>query len=160
MSWIPTPDTDAKLEAVLACYPDRKAACIPALHMVQDELGWIPDESIAWVSGKLGLSRSQVEGVATFYSMFRRSAAGRFHLELCTNISCSLCGAEQVLAALEKELGIRAGETTEDGLFTLHEVECLATCGTGPALQVGDEIHERLTPDRASEIVASLRKKA
>ncbi len=159
MNWKPTSETEAKLDAILVGYPDKRAACIPALYLAQDELGWVPDDAIAWVSRRLDLAKSQVEGVATFYTMFNKHEVGRFHLELCTNISCSLCGAEQVLAAFEKELGICPGETTKDGMFTLHEVECLATCGLGPALQAGDEIHENLTPARVTELVSELRKR-
>jgi len=159
MSWKPTQEAEEKLTKLLPAYPDRKAACIPALYLVQDEIGWVPDEAIGWVSGKLEMTRAQVEGVVTFYTMFNREKIGRHHLELCTNISCSLCGAEQVLETFRKELGIDARQTTPDGLFTLHEVECLATCGMGPALQVADRIYEGVTPEKVPEIIKELREK-
>jgi NADH-quinone oxidoreductase subunit E len=156
--WKPTHETEERLAKLLAGYPDRRAACIPALYLAQDELGWVPDEAVAWVGEKLGLTKSQVEGVASFYTMFNKEKLGKHHLELCTNISCSLCGAEQVLAAIENELGVKAGGTTPDGMFTLHEVECLATRGMGPALQIGDRIIEGLTPEAVPGLVAGLRK--
>ena len=159
MSWKPTPQTEDKLTKLLGAYPDKKAACIPALFLAQDELGWVPDDAITWVSEKLGMAKSAVEGVATFYTMFNKEKVGKHHLELCTNISCSLCGAEQILAAFEKELGIKSKETTSDGMFTLHEVECLATCGMGPAMQVDDVIYEDITPEKVPEIIAELKKK-
>jgi NADH-quinone oxidoreductase subunit E len=159
MSWKPTPQTEEKLSRILLAYPDRRAACLPALYLAQDELGWVPDEAIEWVSEKLDMSKSMVEGVATFYTMFNKEKVGKHHLELCTNISCSLCGAEQVLEAFEKELGIEAGRTTKDGMFTLTEVECLATCGMGPAMQVGDRIYEGITPGKVSEIIRELKEK-
>jgi NADH-quinone oxidoreductase subunit E len=157
MSWKPTPQTEDKLTKLLGAYPDKKAACIPALFLAQDELGWVPDDAITWVSEKLGMAKSTVEGVATFYTMFNKEKVGKHHLELCTNISCSLCGAEQVLEAFEKELGIKTGETTKDGLFTLHEIECVATCGMGPAMQVHDRIFESITLEDVPKIIAELK---
>lgn len=157
MSWKPTPQTEDKLTHLVAAYPDKRAACLPALYLAQDELGWVSDEAISWVSDKLGMAKSQVEGVATFYTMFNKEEVGKHHLELCTNLSCSLCGAEQVLEAFEEELGIKAGKTTKDGTFTLHEVECLATCGMGPAMQVGDRIYEGITPEQVPEIIKELK---
>jgi NADH-quinone oxidoreductase E subunit len=159
MSWKPTSQTEEKLTKLLQAYPDKHAACIPALYLAQDELGWVPDDAITWVSEKLSMSKSMVEGVATFYTMFNKKEIGKYHLELCTNISCSLCGGEQILEAFEKALGIKAGETTSDGMFTLHEVECLATCGMGPALQVGDRIFESITPEKVPEIIKELKEK-
>jgi NADH-quinone oxidoreductase subunit E len=159
MSWKPTSRTEERLDTILEGYPDKSAACLPALYLAQDELGWVSDDAIEWVSSRLGMAKSAVEGVATFYTMFNKHEVGKHHLELCTNISCSLCGAEQVLEAFEKELGIEAGETTKDGMFTLHEVECLATCGMGPAMQVGDTIYESITPEKVPEIIAELKKK-
>ncbi len=159
MTWNPAPRIEEKLEKILKAYPDKRAACLPALFLAQDELGWVPDDVMVWVSEKLGMPKSQVEGVATFYTMFNKKQVGKYHLELCTNISCSLCGAEQVLHALEDELGIKVKQTTEDGMFTLHEVECLATCGMGPAMQVGEVIYEELTPEKVPAIIAELRKK-
>lgn len=159
MSWKPATQTEEKLDKLLEGYPDKRAACLPALYLAQDELGWVPDDAITWVSERLEMAKSEVEGVATFYTMFNKREVGKYHLELCTNISCSLCGAEQVLEAIQEELGIKARETTEDGMFTLHEVECLATCGMGPAMQVDDVIYEDLTPEKVREIIAELKKK-
>lgn len=157
MSWKPTPQIEQKLRTLLGAYPDKKAACIPALYLAQDELGWVPDDAIGWVSERLEMSKSMVEGVVTFYTMFNKKEIGKHHLELCTNISCSLCGAEQVLEKFEKELGIKVGETTPDGTFTLHEIECVATCGMGPAMQVGDKIYEGITPENVAQIIAELK---
>lgn len=157
MAWSPSSDIQKKVDEIIRFYPDPKAACIPILHEIQDETGYIPKESLAWVARILTLPKSRVEGVVTFYTMFRMEPIGKYHLELCTNISCSLCGCESLLAEMEKELGIRLGETTPDGLFTLSEVECLATCGMGPAMKVGDTIYEELTPEKVNEIILELR---
>jgi NADH-quinone oxidoreductase subunit E len=159
MSWSPSPRIQKKAAEIAAAYPDPHAACIPLLHEIQAEIGFLPKESLSWLARTLSMSRSIVEGVASFYTMFHTEPVGKYHLELCTNVSCSLCGSESLLRALEKELGIRAGETTGDGLFTLSEVECLATCGMGPAMQVGDEIHENLTPQKVVELIGELRRR-
>ena len=160
MAWSPSPQIREKMNDIVAAYPDRKAACIPLLHAIQDEAGYVPENGVTWVAQELEMPKSQVEGVVTFYSMFSITPLGKYHLELCTNVSCALCGSESLLNEIEKELGIKAGETTGDGLFTLSEVECLATCGMGPAMQVGDTIYEHLTPEKARDIIYELKKGA
>ena len=146
-------------EAIKARYPDGRSAMLPLLYMAQSVEGHVSREGMQEIAGILDLTTSQVEAVATFYTMFHTEPVGKYHLELCTNVSCSLCGSESLLRTIEKELGVRAGETTGDGLFTLSEAECLATCGMGPAMQVGDTIHENLTPEKVVELIAELRRK-
>jgi len=159
MAWEPPPNAARRLDELAGTCPDARALCLPALHLVQEELGHVPPECFAWIARRLSTTAGRVRGVATFYGMFRRAPAGKHHLEVCTNISCALCGAGDVLRAVEEELGVKAGQTTPDGLFSLAETECLATCGMGPAMQVGDELYEGLTPGAARELVARLRKR-
>jgi len=159
MNWVPSFQLEKKVKEIISSYPEPQSACLPILHEIQSQSGYIPRESISWVAKTIKVPRSQIEGVISFYTMFKTEPVGKYHLELCTNISCSLCGSESILRTIEKELGIRAGETTKDGLFTLSEVECLATCGMGPAMQVGDEIYEKLTPEKVIQIISDFRKR-
>ena len=158
MDWSPSAQVQKRVDHLLRFYPNPSAACIPVLHEIQAEKGYVPKESLSWVARKLSMPKSKVEGVVTFYTMFNLEPVGKHHLELCTNVSCALCGSEAILKVLEKELGIKPGQTTKDKLFTLSEVECLATCGMGPAMQVGDKIYEHLTPEKVKEIISELRK--
>ena len=146
-----------ELDRLLSLYPDRAAATLPILRLVQAEFGHVPDEAILWVAEAVGSSPAHVEGVATFYSMFERRPLGKHHLQLCRNLSCSLMGAERLIDHLSARLGIRPGETTPDGMFTLSTVECLGSCGTAPVMQVDDEYHENMTAEAIDALIARLR---
>lgn len=149
---------DAGLDALLKKYPaDFKAAgMLPALRLVQDLLGWVPPEAMVLVADRLGVPPARAQEVATFYVMYHTSPPGRHTLDVCTNVSCCLRGGEQVLAYLEKKLGIRPGQTTSDKRFTLREVECLASCGTAPVMQVNEAFVENLTPAKIDQTLAAL----
>jgi len=156
------PDQQAKFDAglaeVLQRYPaDQKAAgMLPALRLVQGLLGWIPPEAMVLVSERLGVPPSRALEVATFYVMFHTSPPGKHVIDVCTNVSCCLRGADHALAYLEKKLGIRAGQTTSDKRFTLREVECLASCGTAPVMQVNEAYVENLTPAKIDQTLTAL----
>lgn len=141
-------------------YPDAQAACLPALHVAQGHLNYVSDEVLGMVAELLSLPVSYVQGVATFYTMYNKAEVGKYHLQLCTNVSCMLRGAEKLLSGLEEHLGIKAGQTTGDGLFTLAEVECLAACGTAPVLQINDKYYENMDLDQAKALIEGLRDKA
>jgi len=149
---------DAEISEVLSHYPaDRKqSAMLPALQLVQEMLGYLTPAAMVMVAKRLEVSPEKTAEVATFYSMLRLEPAGRYRLDLCTNVSCSLCGAEQILEHLKRRLGIGLGETTADGKFTLREVECLASCGTAPAMQINEKFQERLTPTSLDRLLDSL----
>jgi NADH-quinone oxidoreductase E subunit len=144
----------AEFERLLTRYPGKGAVILPALHLAQREFGYLSDEAIVYVAGLLGTSPAVIEGVATFYSMYNRRPVGKYHVQVCRNLSCSLMGAEALIGHVSKMLGIRPGETTADGKFTLSEVECLGSCGTAPVMQVNDDYYENLTEE---SIVAILR---
>ena len=150
------PETVKAIDELIGHYPVAEAALIPALHTVQDDLGWMPVEAMDWVALRLGLPRVRVYGVTSYYTMFRREKPGRHRLEICTNLSCSLMGAEHLRDYLCKKLGVQAGETTGDGRITLKEVECLGSCGTAPMMIVDDEYHENLTPEKVDTILSDL----
>jgi len=149
-------ETVEAIDKLIARYPTSEAALIPALHKVQDDVGWMPVEAMDWVATKLALPKVRVYGVASYYTMFLREKPGKHQLEICTNLSCSLMGAEHLRSYLEKKLGIRAGETSSDGRFTLTEVECLGACGFAPVMIVDGEYHENLDPKKVDEILATL----
>jgi len=149
---------DQELSELLPQYPpDRKqAAMLPALHLMQEMLGYLTTEAMLRVAQKLEVSPEKVAEVATFYSMLRLNPVGKYHIDVCTNLSCSLRGAEHILERVESKLGIGLGETTADGRFSLREVECLASCGTAPCLQVNGEFFENLTPGSLDQLLSTL----
>ena len=145
-----------EFEALLKRYPDKEAAILPALHLAQREFGYVSDEAILRVAEILGFTPARIEGVATFYTMYNRRPVGKYHVQICRNISCSLMGAEHLIEHVSKKLGIKPGETTPDGKFTLSKVECLGSCGTAPVLQLNDDYHEDLTEEKIDALLAGL----
>jgi len=164
------PDTPAfsaaaleELRGIVARYPEgrQKSALIPALHLAQRELGgWLSVPVMDYVASLLSLAPIEVYEVATFYTMFNTKPVGRFKLEPCRTGPCALNGAEDLVAHLESRLGVRDGETTPDGLFTLRSTECLGACGMGPVIQVGEKYHERMTPEKVDVLLDELRSQA
>jgi len=138
-------------------YPDPQSALLAALYLAQEECGgWLPPEAQEQVAEVMGLPSATVGAVASFYSLFRRRPVGRHLIQVCTNISCSLLGAEHLARYIGRKLGIQPGETTPDGLFTLLEVECLGSCGTAPTMQVDDQYHDTLTEQKIDQILQNL----
>jgi len=146
----------AKIEKEAAKYPTRRAVVKSALRYAQAERGWVDDGVINDVAGLLGLEPIEVQEVATFYDLFHTEPVGRHQLRVCTNVSCMLCGSDEVMTHLESRLGIGPGETTADGRFTLIEVECLGACGGAPMMMIGDRYHENLDAERIDAILAEL----
>jgi NADH-quinone oxidoreductase E subunit len=145
-----------ELEAIISRYPNKEAAILPALHLAQKEFGYISDDAITHVADLLGFTPARIEGVATFYTMYNRKPVGRYHLQICRNISCSLMGAEHLIDHVSKKLGVKPGETTRDGKFTLSQAECLGSCGTAPVMQVNDDYHEELTEEKIDALLDGL----
>jgi NADH-quinone oxidoreductase subunit E len=144
---------DEQLAEILSHYPeDRKsAAMLPVLHLLQSMKGWLPPDGMEMVAKRLEVAPARVYEVATFYVMFHTSRPGRYLVEVCTNLSCSLWGAEDLLAYLEQKLGVQAGEG--NATWTLREAECLASCGTAPCLQINSVHHENLRSRAAVDAV-------
>ena len=149
----PKPETVRAIDELITHYPKKEAALIPAMHILQDELKWMPLEALNWIADKLELPRTRVYGVASFYTMFRRKPEGKLRLEICTNLSCSLMGATHLRDYLAKRLKIRPGETTPDGKISLQEVECLGSCGTAPVMLVNDKFYENLSPKKIEALL-------
>jgi NADH-quinone oxidoreductase E subunit len=152
-----TPAAKKKLDAVVQRYPSRQAACLPALHIAQAELGPLTDEVQQAVADYLGLPIAHVYGVVTFYTMFHQKPVGKNVLMVCTNISCMLRGGYDILEHIERKLGCRRGETTADGTFTIVEEECLAACANAPMMICGPEYYLDLTTDKVDKVLAELR---
>lgn len=150
-------DLREKIEEVASRFPRRRSAVMPALFLAQEKYGYITSEAMMEVAEILGIPRIWVYEVATFYTMFNTEPVGRFHLKVCTNLSCMLREVGGIVAWLEEKLGIKIGETTADGLFTLSTVECLGSCGTAPVMQVNDTYCEDLTLEGIDEILQQLR---
>ncbi|HRE88714.1 MAG TPA: NAD(P)H-dependent oxidoreductase subunit E [Myxococcota bacterium] len=153
----------AALEAIATLrerYPTNQAALIPTLFVAQREFGYLTPATLELVAETLGLPATKVASTATFYTMFNKEPVGRFHIQVCKNISCYLRGSDDVTRAIEDECDVDCGATTSDGLFTLTEVECLAACGRAPVVQVNEDYHEWVTPEGARQLVESLRSKA
>lgn len=155
-----TPENLKRAESLTSIYPEghRSAAVIPLLDLAQRQHGWLPISAMHYVAEYLGMPRMRVYEVATFYTMFNRSPMGKYHVQVCTTTPCMLRGAEDILAVVEKNLGIGHGETTKDGLFTLSVVECLGACVNAPMIQVNDDYYEDLEAKDVEEILAALRK--
>ena len=149
--------TKAKIDELLKLYPEKEAVLIPALHEVQKEAGWVSDDAIDALSARLGIPYARIKGAVTFYTMFNRVPVGKFHLQVCRNISCHSMGAPLVLRHLKEKLGIAEGETTEDGLFTLSTVECLGSCGTAPVISVNETYHENMSVEKIGLLLEKLK---
>lgn len=146
-----------KIQALILKYPQRRSALIPSLHTVQEEVGYLPSDALREIADIFELAPNEVNEVVSFYTMLRTRPVGKYLIQVCTNISCLLCNSEEILSHLQKRLGIRPGETTPDNRFTLVEVECLASCGTAPVVQINEEYHESLTPEKLDRILDNLR---
>ena len=131
---------------------------LPCLRRIQEERGYITDDDITELTAYLGVPRIQVDEAVAFYTQFTRKPLGTHHIQVCHNVSCSLRGAEGLVAHLCSRLGIKPGETTSDGKFTLTTVECLASCGTAPMMMVGNTYHENLTPASVDALLEDLAK--
>ncbi len=142
-----------KIEEIKKRYPTAKAALLPTLWIAQDQYGWISQETMKEVASLLNLPYGHVLGVVSFYSMFYDKPIGKYHLQVCTNVSCQLLGSEKIVDYLSKKCGTKIGETSVDAKYTLSEVECLGSCGTAPMMQINDEYYENLTKEKIDHIL-------
>ena len=147
-----------QLDSLVSRYPEKRSALIPILHEVQAEVGYLSPEAVEWVSGYLGLSPADVMSVASFYDMLNLEPVGTHMIYVCQNLTCTLLGAEKLIRHLEARLGVRMGETTPDGKITLKRMECLASCGTAPSIQVDGVHHHQVTPEKLDALLDALRR--
>jgi NADH-quinone oxidoreductase E subunit len=149
-----TPEVEAEMEAHLAKYPVKRSAILPLMFIVQRERGgYLDPPGVAYLADRLGVRITDIWEVATFYSMINTERVGKYHIQVCKTLSCKIMGAGHITEQCSKKLGIKPGETTADGKFSLSEVECLGSCGTAPMLQIGFDYHENLTSEKVEQIL-------
>jgi NADH-quinone oxidoreductase subunit E len=155
-----SPELAARFDRLVTLYPVKRSALVPMLLYAQDEVGYVSDAVIAEIAQRLDLTALDVRNVISYYSLLRTHPVGKFHVQVCTNISCMVRGGEEILEHCAKKLGVGHKGTTQDGLFTLEEVECIGACSWAPAAQVNYDFHENLTPEKMDAVLDEYRKKA
>jgi NADH-quinone oxidoreductase subunit E len=152
-----SPALAARFDRMVTLYPLRRSALIPMLLYAQDEVGYLSAAVISEVAARIGITELDVRDVITYYSLMRTAPAGKYHVQVCTNISCMLRGGNELLTHCKQRLGIGNKETTPDKLFSLEEVECIGACSWAPAVQVNYDFHENLTADSMDKILEDYR---
>lgn len=140
---------------LLTRYDSKRSALLPVLHLAQDEFGHLSNEVVEYVAGLMDLSPAQVLEVVTFYYMYHRKPVGEHHFQFCKTLSCWMAGSHQLMKSVCSRLGIRPGETTPDGKFSVTGVECLGSCGTAPVVQINETFYENITPEKLNRLVNS-----
>jgi len=146
-----------EIQTFAAQYPDSRSAVMPALRLAQEKYGWLSPEALREVAVALDLSPAYCKAIATFYDMYHLEPVGTHVVEVCTNLACALVGAQRVVEAFESELGVSAGETTEDGAITFRTIECAGGCGYAPVVVVDSRYHEPVSPDDVPALVEKIR---
>ena len=152
-----TEENLTKIEGILKRYPEKKAAVMPLLYLAQEQNGWISREVMKEVASILGMPADEVLGVVTFYTMYHQKPMGKYHLQVCTNVSCMLRGAYKIYDHIKDKLSIANGGITEDAIFSLEEVECMGSCGTAPMIAVNEDYFENLDVEKVDQIIESFK---
>ncbi|MFQ5849190.1 MAG: NADH-quinone oxidoreductase subunit NuoE [Candidatus Binatia bacterium] len=152
-----SPETLTRVGEFISRYPRKEGAVIPVLYLAQEEFGHLSPEAIDYVARIMEVPPARLYGLVTFYTMFRNRPIGKYHIQVCRTLCCALVGSEKITAFLKKKLAIEVGETTKDGKFTLSEVECLASCGTGPVMQINDDNYGNLSEEKVEELLQALK---
>jgi NADH-quinone oxidoreductase E subunit len=150
------PEVEVEIDRHLAKYPVMRSAILPLMFIVQRERGYLDPPGVSYLAKRLNLRITDIWEVATFYSMIHLKPIGKYHIQVCKTLSCKLLGADKITKYCSEKLGIRVGETTADGRFSLSEVECLGSCGTAPMFQINFDYHENLTQEKVEQILDSL----
>src|SRR5262245_50792566 len=152
-----TPENVELAVEIIGRYPRPKSALIPLLHLAQEQDGWVAEDAMEHIAELVGITPAEVLGTCSFYEMFKLEPVGRYVVNVCTNIACQLLGGEELLEHAEETLGIKAGSTTADGLFTIEDVECIAACTEAPCLQVNYRYFDKVTHGDFDQLVDDLR---
>ena len=148
-----SPELAARFDKLVTLYPLKRSALVPMLLYAQDEVGYVSDEVIAEIAERIGILELDVRNVLSYYSMLRTKPAGKYNVQVCTNISCMLRGGYEILDHCKHKLGIGHKETTADGVFSLEEVECIGACSWAPAIQINYDFHDNLTTDKVDALL-------
>src|SRR2546422_3713619 len=151
-----SPEVEAEIDSHLAKYPLKRSAILPLMFIVQRERGYLDPPGVSYLANRLGLRITDIWEVATFYSMIYTKPVGKYHIQICKTLSCKLLGSEKITKHCSEKLGLKVGETTADGKFSLSEVECLGSCGTAPMFQINFNYHENLTTEKVDQIIDAL----
>ena len=151
-----SPAIEAEIDGHLAKYPVKRSAILPLMFIVQRERGYLDPPGVLYLANRLKTRVTDIWEVATFYSMIHTQPVGKYHIQVCKTLSCKIMGAGKVTEHCSQKLGIKVGETTADGRFTLSEVECLGSCGTAPMFQINFDYHENLTPEKIDQVLDAL----
>ena len=154
------PATLTQIDEVITHYPAKRSATLPLLHLIQEDVGYIPEGAIEWIAAKLELEPINVYEVVTFYPMFRQKPIGRRHIKVCRTLSCALMGGYKTCAAFEQEFNTHRGEVSPDGEVTIDFVECLASCGTAPVVLIDDDLHEKVDATKAKQLSDQIKAEA
>ena len=146
-----------EIQALISKYPQKRSALIPSLWLAQRDAGFLAPDIVQEIATVFSVTPNEVYEVISFYTMFHKKPVGKYVLQVCTNLSCQLCNAEELVEHLTRKLGIKLGETTPDGKYTLLEVECLGSCGTSPVVQINEDYYENLTPEKIDRILDGLK---
>jgi NADH-quinone oxidoreductase subunit E len=152
-------ETEAKFKHLTSIYPRKRSALIPMLLAAQSEHGYIKDETIEYIGRYLDLNPSEVDSILSFYTLLRRKPLGKYHIMICTNLSCLLRGSDDIEECVKRKLGVDFGTVTPDGLFSAIEFECLGSCTTAPVMQINGEFYENLDVQKTEQILDDLRKR-
>ena len=147
-----------KIDEIIKRYPEKKPAVMPVLYLAQEQNGWISQEVMQAVANVLEMHPEEVLGIVTFYTMYHQKPMGKYHIQVCTNVSCMLRGAYDIYDKVKDKLGIDNMEVTKDQLFSLEEVECMGSCGTAPMIAVNEDYYENLDKGKVLDIIKSLKK--
>ena len=154
------PETRQRIDEVITHYAEKRSATLPLLHLIQEDIGFLPEDTEEWVAAKLLIQPINVYEVVTFYPMFRRKPIGRRHIKVCRTLSCALMGGYKTCAAFEQEFNTRLGEVSPDGEVTVDFVECLASCGTAPVVLIDDDLHEKVDVAKAKQLSDEIKAEA
>jgi NADH-quinone oxidoreductase subunit E len=155
-----SPENIAKIDNLVPRYPSKRSASLPILHIVQDEKGYVSQQAAEWVAERLEIEPIKVLELITFYPMFRQAPIGRNHVKVCRTLSCALNGGAEVCQKFKDAFDVELGEVSADGEVTVEYVECIASCGTAPVVQIGEVLHENVSEERADELIGDIRSSA
>jgi NADH-quinone oxidoreductase subunit E len=155
-----SPETMRKIEEIIPHYPQKRSAALPLLHLIQEELGFISQETITWIAAKLEVAPISIYELVTFYPMFRQKPIGRRHVKVCRTLSCAIMGAYRTCAEFQKQFSTGLGEVSPGGEVTVEFVECLASCGTAPVVMIDDTLHEKVDTAKARTLSDQIKAEA